>query len=101
MMAVNVGARVALVALVLTVGAAACAPPQPLAIPGRDAGPRETDGTRTVNTPRDMRADAKRVAGKEPPTTLIAQDGMKCRVTEGRYRETNIGDEAWCVWERP
>ena len=42
--------------------------------------------------------DAKRVAGKEPPTTLIAEDGTKCVVTENRYRETNVGDEAWCVW---
>jgi hypothetical protein len=45
--------------------------------------------------------DAKRVAGKESPVTLIAEDGTKCVVTEDRYRETRVGDEAWCVWRQP
>jgi hypothetical protein len=70
-----------------------------MALPGRDGGPRQTGGGRTGRTPRDIRVDAKRVAGKEPPTTLIAEDGTKCVVTEGRYREIKIGDEAWCTWQ--
>jgi hypothetical protein len=78
--------------------AAACGPPQPMAIPGRDGGPRQTGGSRNGRAPRDVRLDAKPVAGKEPPTTLIAEDGTKCVVTEDRYRETKVGDEAWCVW---
>lgn len=90
--------RAAAVMFTLVTGAGACAPPQPLAIPGRDGGPRQTGGARTGRAPRDVRMDAKRVAGKEPPTTLIAEDGTKCVVTENRYRETNVGDEAWCVW---
>lgn len=45
--------------------------------------------------------DGKQVAAKEPPTILVAYDGTKCAVTEARYRETNVGDEAWCVWRLP
>jgi hypothetical protein len=93
-------ARTSVALLALIVGAVACGPPlQPLAIPGRDGGPRQTGGASTGQKPRDVRMDAKRVAGKEPPTTLIADDGMRCVVTEARYRDTKIGDEAWCVWQ--
>ncbi len=91
-------ARTVAVVLTLVVAASACGPPQPMAIPGRDGGPRQTGGSKTGRTPRDLRMDAKRVAGKERPATLIAEDGMKCVVTEDRYRETKVGDEAWCVW---
>jgi hypothetical protein len=41
---------------------------------------------------------SKVVAGKEPPTTLIAEDASRCTVTEGRYREIQIGDRALCAW---
>lgn len=101
MTAVSIRTRVVLVALALITGGAGCAPPRPLGIPGRDGGPRQGGGSNTGRTPRDIRADAKRVAGKQPPTTLIAQDGTRCVVTEERYRETNVGDEAWCVWQLP
>ena len=98
MTSANRCARAGLVVLALVVGTAACGSPRPLAIPGRDGGPRQTGASRTGRNPRDVRMDAKRVAGKEPPATLIAEDGTRCVVTEGRYRETEIGDEAWCVW---
>ena len=92
----------AIVVVALSVSAVSCAPPPgPLAIPGRDGGPRQTGGTRTGRAPRDVRMDAKPVAGKEPPTTLVAEDGTKCVVTESRYRDTKVGDEAWCVWRLP
>jgi hypothetical protein len=74
-----------------------------MAIPGsggRGGGPRQTGAT-TGRGPTDARVDAKRVTGKEPPTTLIAQDGTRCVVTEGRYRETEIGSEVWCAWTAP
>lgn len=40
----------------------------------------------------------KVVKGKEPESTLIAHDGTRCQVTEKRYRETVIGEKAWCAW---
>ena len=90
--------RPAVILLMLVVGAGACGRPQSLAIPGRDGGPRQTGASKTGRMPHNVRMDAKRVAGKEPPTSLIAEDGTKCVVTEDRYRETKVGEEAWCVW---
>jgi len=40
----------------------------------------------------------KLVAGKEPPSILIARDGTRCTVTARRYAETREGDYAWCAW---
>jgi hypothetical protein len=35
---------------------------------------------------------------KQAPTTLIADDGSRCTVSEKRYNDTRIGDDALCVW---
>jgi hypothetical protein len=92
----------AIVALALTCASPACGGPRPLELPGpggRGGIPRE--GTTTRAGPKDIRLDVKRVSGKEPPTTLIAEDGTRCIVTEGRYREAKIGSDAWCAWRAP
>ena len=41
----------------------------------------------------------KTVTAKHDPSTLVAFDGTKCVVTESRYRETVVGEKAWCVWQ--
>ena len=40
----------------------------------------------------------KTVTAKQEPATIIAFDGSVCVVTEGRFRETVIGEKVWCVW---
>jgi len=92
---------VACAALVLALGASACVGgPQPLRIPRGGHDPRETPGSRGDRGARVLEAalTSKVVAGKEPPTTLIAEDASRCTVTEGRYREIQIGDRALCAW---
>jgi hypothetical protein len=42
----------------------------------------------------------KIVAGKEAPSTLIAEDGSRCQVTKTRFQETREGDRATCSWRR-
>jgi hypothetical protein len=42
----------------------------------------------------------KIVAGKEAPSTLIAEDGSRCSVTKRRFQETREGDRATCSWRR-
>jgi hypothetical protein len=104
MSAASIRGRTALVALLLTVVATACGPPRPMAIPGpggRGGGARETGSSTTRAGAKDIRLDVKRVAGKEPPPTLIAEDGTRCIVTEGRFRETEIGGNALCAWRAP
>jgi hypothetical protein len=94
--------RGALIALTLSWVTTACAGPRPLALPGREGGPREMPGagsTRGRGTWGDeVGLAAKHVAGKEPPSTLIAEDGSRCSATERQYRETSIGEKALCAW---
>jgi hypothetical protein len=99
--AANIWVRVALVALALTSTSSACGRPRPLALPGRGGTPREPAGSTIRKRTEDTRLDVKRVIGKEPPATLIAADFSRCVVTEDRYRETEIGSDAWCVWRTP
>ena len=72
------------------------------AIYGRP-GPGPDDpfsGTGRLDAEADRPAfSQKRVARKSPISTLIAEDGSRCAVTEQRFRSTEIGDEVWCVWE--
>ena len=43
-------------------------------------------------------ASRKRVAEKEEPATLIANDRTRCTVTADRFKDTHIGDDAICDW---
>jgi hypothetical protein len=42
--------------------------------------------------------DRKPVASKEPPSSLFADDGTRCVVSEKRFREVKPGDRVWCMW---
>ncbi len=90
----------ALPACALAIGAATCAGPRPLEIPGPGVNPRHA-GRPPENqnvTQVDHGFAAKIVAGKEEPTTLIAKDGSRCTVPEPRFREIQIGENALCPW---
>ena len=41
----------------------------------------------------------KRVAGKQDPNLLLAEDGTSCAVTANRYRDVAVGDHVVCVWQ--
>jgi len=43
-------------------------------------------------------ASRKRVAEKEEPATLIANDKTRCTVTADRFKDTHVGDDAICDW---
>jgi hypothetical protein len=75
--------------------------PRPLALPGREADPRELPGRGpggTTTKVQDNALASKPVAGKEPPSTLIAEDGSRCLVPDRAYRETRIGAHVLCAW---
>jgi hypothetical protein len=56
-------------------------------VPGQRAG-----GSTEANVSR------KRVDSKEEPATLVAADRTRCTVTEQRFRDTKVGDNATCDW---
>ena len=41
----------------------------------------------------------KRVLTKQEPSTLLAQDGTICRVSEERFKSTEIGRDTECNWQ--
>jgi len=41
----------------------------------------------------------KRVVTKQPPSTLIAQDGTICRVSPDRFKATDVSRDAACDWQ--
>lgn len=41
----------------------------------------------------------KRALTKQPPETIIAQDGSVCRVAAQRYADTKVGDDVACDWQ--
>jgi hypothetical protein len=73
---------------------------RPLTMPGADRDPRALPGSPDDRATRvdDAQVSMKRVAAKEPPSTLIADDGSRCTVPERRYEETRVGSQALCVW---
>jgi hypothetical protein len=93
-----------LIAILLAIASTACAGPRPLALPGKHGDPREMPGSTSrggrENLGQANGLDAKRVTGKEPPATLIAEDGHRCAVPEPRYREVQIGETVLCAWRR-
>jgi hypothetical protein len=74
--------------------------PQPLTIPGKARDPRETPGSTSNRGPGDVEpaVASKRVAAKEAPLTLVADDGSRCSVNESKYNNTRIGDAVFCAW---
>jgi hypothetical protein len=91
--------RLTVVALVpLGSWTVACGGPRPLSLPGRGGTSREPTGARGPRSSIPSELAAKKVAGKEAPVTLIAVDGSRCPVTEGRFRDTPIGATVLCAW---
>jgi hypothetical protein len=43
----------------------------------------------------------KLVVEKDPPLTLIAEDGSLCRMSKERYKATKEGDWIACLWNLP
>lgn len=41
----------------------------------------------------------KKVVAKDPPETLLAEDGTICRVSPERYRATAVGTALRCNWQ--
>ena len=50
---------------------------------------------------RDVGFTRKVVAGKEDPSTLLAQDGTRCLVTTERFAQVKQGEQIWCDWREP
>jgi hypothetical protein len=64
---------------------------------------RLPEGTRPPRVSRLASATSgtlaiKVVAAKEPPSTIVAQDGSSCLVTERRYDRIDVGSRALCTW---
>jgi hypothetical protein len=73
---------------------------QPLTIPGKARDPREMPGSTANRGANDVEpaVASKRVAAKEAPLTLIAEDGARCTVTESKFNNTRVGDTVFCAW---
>ena len=41
----------------------------------------------------------KKVIAKDPPETLLAEDGTICRVARERFRTTDVGTPMRCNWQ--
>jgi len=42
--------------------------------------------------------DTRVVAAKEPPVTLVANDGGRCTVSESRFADVRVGQSYTCAW---
>ena len=75
---------------------------QPVTLPGKERDPRALPGSPDNRATRaeDAQVSMKRVTAKEAPTTLVADDGSRCSVSEKRFDDTRIGDSALCVWRK-
>ena len=78
---------------------AACVPAQSRP----ELGGRPGDGGRempTGMTTQPTGLGSKKVSGKEDPNVLLAADGMRCYVSEAKFRETAIGESVLCAWSK-
>lgn len=101
-MATDMQAKSLVITLVALATVASCTP-QPLALPGRGGGPRDPMTPGRPGEPQRIEADVdrKRVTGKEPATTLVADDRTVCVVSRETYDAVKVGDQVWCAWRRP
>ena len=68
-----------------------CAPPVRV-----HGGP---DGAFSVGAGVQLGWATKIVATKQPPATLVAEDGTVCRVAPDRYADTKFGALVACEWQ--
>ena len=52
-----------------------------------------------VTAGRRLGWETKRVMTKQPPETLVAEDGTVCRVSPDRYKDTAAGARVECDWQ--
>ncbi len=91
--------RVVLTCALIALAAVAACRPEPLSLPGKPRDPREPAGMPEDRSQRpEPTGSSKRVAAKQPPNVLIADDGTMCVVPESRYKRTRVGDVAYCTW---
>ena len=62
------------------------------------AGSLPSIGTQSPTGRAAATASRKKVAEKEEPATLIANDRTRCTVTADRFKNTRVGDDAICDW---
>jgi len=74
--------------------------PQGLPAPSelQPAGSLPPVGNQSPASRTTVSATRKRVAEKEEPATLIANDKTRCTVTADRFKDTHVGDDAICDW---
>ena len=96
------GSAFALASLVAPLAAAGCIRPIVPGVPGLGM-----DTLSIRRPPRDhgrrgdvLQVSEKVVAGREAPTTLLAEDGSRCTVTKRRFDDTREGDRVTCAWRR-
>lgn len=65
-------------------------------VPG--ASPLPTPAGQPTTATSNPNMSRKRVARKEEPATLIADDRSRCTVTAERFRDTKVGDNVICDW---
>ena len=87
----------------IAVAGGTCALPRvsPPVAPGGVVRPSEPAAERTgVESARPDRPELgpKRVARKEHPDVVYAEDGTGCRVDREKFEKTQMGDDLWCVW---
>lgn len=71
-----------------------------IAVPAAACWRRPYVGPNGTNSDTNRSTDfgPKRVAGKEAPSTLLAQGGGRCTVTAKRFDQVREGDVIWCAW---
>jgi hypothetical protein len=62
----------------------------PACMPGAGIAPKRDSFGSTIS--------AKQVATKRGPDTLLARDASACRVSEERFRATEVGESVRCAW---
>ena len=100
--------RLGLFALVMAVAVSACTRPTrqtgtgPRGLPSpsevQPPGSLPPVGSQSPTGRTTAMASRKRVAEKEEPATLIANDKTRCTVTADRFKDIHIGDDAICDW---
>jgi hypothetical protein len=86
--------------LLLTFAACRSSNPRPGSI-GSMGRPIKPAGSAQPTTAAGSNSGLSRreVVSKEEPSTLYARDGGHCKVTPDRFKDTAVGDRAWCNWE--
>ena len=64
----------------------------------RPPGPPGTPGGDAAGSPETRTVMRNRVASKQEPYTLLAEDRTTCQVSADRFRDVKVGDTEVCLW---